>query len=155
MTKPTKSQIVTEIEKHLRDGEATYKPEHITAFIIDVMNQVRKLPTAALSTFNGFLEKFDEAVNMYRCKGRSDFVFDMYSERPSVKDMEQVRRTADTPIVLSSINESTPFPKDPSRFWTSKHNKLELEKLIYTHLRTKPISSYPTVLSTLVSNDEA
>ena len=80
----------------------------------------------------------------------------MYSDSPSVKDAEQARRCRAAPIILSAINEFTPFPRDPSTFWSSKHNKLELEKLIYSNQRkTSSSAPYPTVISTVIRNDEA
>ena len=42
MTKPAKSQLVTEVEKHLKDEERMYTPETGSDFVVDVMNAVRK-----------------------------------------------------------------------------------------------------------------
>ena len=78
--------------------------------------------------------------------GRCDYVFDMYSEEPSVKDSERKRRSDVSPIEYSSINPRLPLPKDMKMFWPYKNNKLLLKKLVYQHLSsTKFHGLYPIV----------
>ena len=89
-------------------------------------------------------------------KGGCDNVFDMYSEEPSVKDSERMRRSTTVPIEHSSIEPGTPLPKQMDTFWPSKVNKLLLEKLIYAHIqRNTPVTrQYPTVLGQVTREDE-
>ena len=83
--------------------------------------------------------------------GRCDFVFDMYTDSPSVKDSERQRRAKSTQIVLSTIDGKTPLPKDMSTFWPSSQNKVQLEKLVYDSLleHCLRVNSKYTVLSQL------
>ena len=119
------------------------------------MNLVRKIRTSNASSFNDFLSNIDEITDIYKSYGRCDFVYDQYSDDPGVKDTEAVRRSEATPVIISVIEKSTAFPRDLKRFWPSKGNKLQLEKLVYTHQREVLSSTYPIVVSTLERNNEA
>ena len=63
--------------------------------------------------------------------GTCHYIFDIYNENPSVKDSERLWRSSVTPVILSTIKQTTPLPKAMSTFWSSSENKLLLEKLIY------------------------
>ena len=145
MTKPHKSQLVTELESYLsKADDYTYTKENISAFVVDVMNAVRKLPSS-VSTFTDFLKPFLETSSKHKAQGRCDYVFDIYNDEPSIKDSEAQRRMTKTPIHLSTIQNSTPFPKDVDSFWPSSQNKRKLQQLIYKELKNQQ-PKYPIVL---------
>ncbi len=73
-------------------------------------------------------------TDSYRKHGRCDYVFDMYSEDPSVNDSERRRRADTVPIIYSSVEASTPLPKVMKTFWPSNENKIMLEKAVYSLL---------------------
>ena len=66
-------------------------------------------------------------MGIFHQLSRCVYVLDMYSEEPSIKDSERK-------IEYNPINIRLHLPKDMKMFWTSKNNKLLLEKLIYQHL---------------------
>jgi hypothetical protein len=79
----------------------------------------------------------------------------MYSEDPSVKDSERLRRAECAPIEYSGIEMGTPLPKKMDSFWPSNNNKLNLEKLIYSYLKNAPQKrQYPTVVGQVTKEDE-
>ena len=142
MTKPNKSKLITELEKHLTPDDCKFSFKNISASIVDVMNVVRKLPTS-VSTFAEFITNFMKTS--YERNGRCDYVFDIYDDEPSVKYSEKQRRINKAPIHLSTIQTSTPFPKEVDSFWSSNQNKLKLQKLIYQEVQ-KHNSKYTIVL---------
>ena len=89
--------------------------------------------------------------------GRWDYIFNIYSGNPSVKDSERLRRCNVTPVALSAVEMATPHPKDMATFWPSNKNKEQLEKLIYRQLCDKSAQNYaePTVVGQVCmdSND--
>ena len=151
MTKPNKSQLVLELEAYLTKADYSFDVKNMSAFILDVMNCVRKLPTS-VATFQEFIKNFTSG-STYENQGRCDYVFDIYDDEPSVKDSEKQRRVSKPPVHLSSIKESTPFPKDVDSFWSSNQNKLNLQKLIYQEISSHR-SEYPTVLGELEVSSE-
>lgn len=79
--------------------------------------------TAKMSTFDD-LSRFLSLTSKYHEFGRFDYVFDMYSNAPSMKDSERKRRCDNVPIEYSYIDRSAPLPKDMGTFWPSNTNKL-------------------------------
>ena len=151
MTKPDKSQLVKELEMWLKPEDYKYEHQQNSSFIIDVMSTVRKIRTAGLSKFQDLLLAFMAFSNVFHQFGRCDYVFDMYSDDPSVKDSERMRRAERVPIELSFIEPDTPLPKEMETFWPSNMNKLHLEKLAYSHLclNTPTTHQYPTIVGQL------
>ena len=80
--------------------------------------------------------------------GRTNFVFDVYHDKPPVKDCGRLRRQQKVPINVSEIDFSTPLPKEMDSL-----NELLLEKLLYKSLCAKE-SNCPIVIGQLVPNDE-
>jgi hypothetical protein len=119
------------------------------------MNVIRRLPSTGLSHFGDFVSQFRKITDHYGNFGRVDYVFDIYSEHPSVKDSERQRRTESAPNNISMIEESTPFPRDLKTFWPSNENKQRLSKLIYSNLKGKHTSDYPIVISQVTKMDNA
>ena len=149
MTKPEKSQ--------LKPDEYSYHHKAASAFLIDVMAAVRRVPLSGLSNFSDLLSKFAEINEAYHDYGRFDYIFDIYNDNPSVEDTERLRRCNTTPVVLSSVKLSTPIPKDMTTFWPSSQNKVLLEILIYNFLRERSLEKHeePTILSLLcMENNE-
>ena len=134
MTKPNKSLLLKELESCLSPDDYSYSHCSNASFIVDVMANIRKVNLTNLSNFGDMMDNFTCFTGTFHQFGRCDYVFDMYSEEPSVKDSERKRRSDVSPIEYSSINPRLPLPKDMKMFWPSKNNKLLLEKLIYQHL---------------------
>ena len=139
MKKPSKHELVQELETNL-DKDAVYIPQAKwtdmpTGYVVDVMANVRKVPTSSISTFGQLCQTFSELVSA-KCRNaqRIDFVFDSYVEG-SVKDNERQRRKSKTPIVLSDITNDTRLPKDMDSFWPSADNKVKLEVLLRNWLK--------------------
>jgi hypothetical protein len=151
MTKPEKSQLVRDLEETLKPEEYCYRHKDASAFLIDVMAAIRRVPVSGLSNFSDLLSKFAELNDVYHHYGRCDYIFDIYNDNPSVKDTERLRRCSATPVVLSSVELTTPLPKDMTTFWPSSKNKVLLEILIYEYVRVKSSESHekPTILSQL------
>lgn len=103
MVKPDKGQLITEMEELLKKEEAIYTKQHNSAFIVDIMNSIRKLPTAGVNQFGDFVSSFRKNTDHYGSFGRVDYVFDIYSEQPSVKDSERQRRMESAPNIISTI----------------------------------------------------
>ena len=79
----------------------------------------------------------------------------MYSNAPSVKDSKRKRHNDKVSIEYSSIDRSSPLPKDMGTFWPSNTNKLLVEQLIYCHLQVHGnTGQYPTVLGQVSTADE-
>lgn len=156
MTSPQKSQLIKELETHLKPEDYNYKHQENSSFVIDVMATVRKVNLSSHYDFQGFLSAFASSLNVYHRFGRCDYVFDMYSDNPSVKDSERRRRIKRAPVEYSSIQPGTSLPKDMDTFWPSKSNKCLLEKLIYTFLResTPMTRQYPTVLGQVTAEND-
>ena len=147
MTKPNKSLLLKELESYLTPDDYSYSHCSNASFIVDVMANIRKVNLAKLSSFGDLMDNFISFSDIYRQFGRCDYVFDIYSEEPSVKDSERKRRSDVVPIEYSSINPRLPLPKDMKMFWPSKKNKLLLEKLVYQHLSSTAFHGpYPIVL---------
>jgi len=136
MTKSEKSQLIKELEVRLKPLDYSYSHCSNTSFIIDVKATNQKVNLTKLSRFDDLLTSFVSNSEVYRRFRRCDYVFDMYSEEPSVKDSERKRRSDTASIEYSSINPSSPLPKDTNTFWPPNNNKLLLEKVIYNHLHT-------------------
>ena len=156
MTKPTKSLLIKELETNLKPEDYNYKHRNNSAFILDVMANIRKINLIKLSSFQDLLDTFFLTTEIYRRLGRCDFVFDMYPDNASVKDSERKRRAEKVPIEYTSIDPSSQLPKHMDSFWPSNNNKDLLEKLIYKHIcaSVSPIAEYTTVLSQVTGQDE-
>ena len=115
------------------------------------MAVVRRVPLTGLTHFSHLLSKFASMTHVYHSYGRCDYIFDIYSDHPSVKDSERLRRCTATPVLMSTVAETTPLPKDMATFWPSSNNKVLLEKVIYSHVRNESSEGHehPTILSQL------
>ena len=70
-----------------------------------------------------------------------------------IEDSAVQRRITKPPTHLSTIQKSTPFPKEVDSFWSSNQNKLKLQKLIYQETQTHT-SKYPIVLGEVETSSE-
>ena len=118
------------------------------------MAAVLRLPLSGLTSFSNLLSKLLQVTDVHHRYGRCDYIFDIYNENPLVKDSERLRRSSVTPVILSTVRETTLLPKDMSTFWTSSENKMQLEKLIYNHVHENSVHNHehPTLLSQLCMN---
>ena len=133
MKKPVKSALCHELEKCLNSADMVPPSDWKsigTAYLLDVMANVRKISTKGLRTFADLCSNF---LNMMLaiCKNanRIDLVFDSYNEG-SVKDTERSRRSTVTPIEISIVAEDTPLPVNMDTFWASISNKAKLQALL-------------------------
>ena len=156
MTKPAKSLLIKELEANLKPEDYNYNHRNNSAFVLDVMANVRKVNLSKLSTFQDLLATFISTSEGYRRFGRCDFVFDMYPDKASVKDSERKRRAEKVPIEYTSIDPSSQLPKHMDSFWPSNSNKDLLEKLIYKYIcsSVSPMAEYPTVLGQVTGQEE-
>ena len=156
MTKPDKSHLVIELETFLTPKNHNYSHTEISCFVIDVMANVRKIRTVALSDFQTFATSFSTMMAVYHKFGRCDYVFDLYSDGHSVKDSERMRRVSKKSVELSTIKPYTAIPKDMDTFWSSNQNKSLLEKLIHSHIKSNmPAGNpYPSVLGQVTNEGE-
>ena len=145
MTKPSKSKLITEIERSLTPTDYLYS----STFTIDVMANLRSLPLKDVSTFSDLVLLFLSTMKTYLSEGRCYFVFDLYTDGPLV-DCERIRREEKYPM----IDDSTPIPKDMATLWPSSTNKLLLEKLLYKYLCEKIPLHHPVVIGQVVSDNE-
>ncbi|KAG1650372.1 putative uncharacterized transposon-derived protein F52C9.6 [Nymphon striatum] len=154
MTKPEKSQLIRELEDKLVSDDYSYHHKPESAFIIDVMATVRRVPLIGRTHFSDLLLQLTHIIDVYHRYGRCDYIFDIYNDNPSVKDSERLRRCSVNPVVLSLVEQTTPLPKDMSTFWPSNKNKLLLEKLIYSYIceQSSQGHEHPTIVSQLCIN---
>ncbi|KAG1662219.1 hypothetical protein GQR58_021027 [Nymphon striatum] len=154
MTKPEKSQLIRELEDKLVSDDYSYHHKPESAFIIDVMATVRRVPLIGRTHCSDLLLQLTHITDVYHRYGRCDYIFDIYNDNPSVKDSERLRRCSVNPVVLSLVEQTTPLPKDMSTFWPSNKNKLLLEKLIYSYIceQSSQGHEHPTIVSQLCIN---
>ena len=55
MTKTDKSQLLNELETHLKHDDYTYEHQMESAFVIDVMANIRKIRMIGLCSFQDFI----------------------------------------------------------------------------------------------------
>ena len=82
MTKPEKSQLICELEDKLKSDDYSYRRKPESAFIIDVMAAVRRLPLGGLTNFSNLLSQLTKTTDVYHKYGRCDYIFDIYNENP-------------------------------------------------------------------------
>ena len=90
MTKPEKSQLIQEFEGCLNSNDYSYHHKHESAFLIDVMATVHKVPLSGISNFSDLVAMLTQMMSVYHSYGRCDYIFDLYSDNPSVKDGERL-----------------------------------------------------------------
>ena len=136
-TKADKSALVRKLEEQLDKDDVTNfcrQSEHKTAYLVDVMANIRKIKIKENKTFGNFCKSFFSYVfTIGQETDRIDFVFDSYMEG-SIKDSERRRRQKVAAIDLNDIENSTPLPVEMDRFWGSSNNKLKLQMLIHTEV---------------------
>ncbi|KAG1651918.1 hypothetical protein GQR58_026646 [Nymphon striatum] len=154
MTKPEKSQLIRELEDKLVSDDYSYHHKPESAFIIDVMATVRRVPLIGRTHFSDLLLQLTHITDVYHRYGRCDYIFDIYNDNPLVKDSERLRRCSVNLVLLSLVEQTTPLPKDMSTFWPSNKNKLLLDKLIYSYIceQSSQGHEHPTIVSQLCIN---
>ena len=103
MMKPEKSQLIRELADKLKLDDYSYHRNRRSSC---------RLPLTGLTNFSNLLSKLAQATNVYYRKGRCSYIFDIYNENPSVKDSERLRKNSVTPVILGTVKEITPLPKD-------------------------------------------
>lgn len=153
MTKPNKSELCNELEKHLEKADYILQPSECkpanTVTIIDVMAGLRRMRVSQMNTFGELCDKFLEvSYGLSRNSKRVDFIFDTYIEG-SVKDSERTRRCSSSPIDLYGIGTGTQLPVTMDAFWASSANKSKLQKLLQQCILTKLKPMTDTVVSSI------
>ena len=120
---------------YCRENKRRLRYRKYSSLVIDIMGIVCKLKLTRLSTIHDLLLTFVSTVHAYHQFGRRNYVFDMNSDDPSVKDNERLRRTNTIPIKHNFVKAGTPLPREMETFWPSNTGKLLLEKLVHSHLR--------------------
>lgn len=134
MSKSIKSGLMKELESNLIDEDQKEpnftEPSVRTAYIVDVMANVRKISPREHNTFGEYCSAIlDYVSNSSKHAHRIDLVFDSYIDL-SVKDSERKRREGHQPIELNLVMEDTPLPVEMDRFWPSNENKHKLQLLL-------------------------
>ena len=93
---------------------------------------VRKVNLAKLSGFQHLLAGL--VLDVYCKFRRCDFIFDMYPNNASVKDIERKKRVENVSIEYTSIDPSFLFLKHMDSYWPSKMRKTQ--KLTCNHIRS-------------------
>ena len=93
-----------------------YSHRKYSSFVIDIMGIVCKLKLTSLSTIHDLLLTFVSTVHVYHQFGRRNYVFDMNSDDPSVKDNERLRRTNTIPIEHNFVKAGTSLPREMETF---------------------------------------
>ena len=106
MTRPQKSALVQDLEmKPINDDERApaMDRELQTAFIADVMANIRKIKAKDVQTFGDFCEQFLNYISITcRRQARLDLVFDSYVEG-SIKDSETNWCQDKTPTEMDGV----------------------------------------------------
>ena len=95
MTKPDKSQLIRELEDKLKLDDYSYNHKQESAFVIDVVAAVCRLPLSGHTDFSNLLSQFTKISDVYNRYGRCsrcDNIFDIYNANPSVKDSERLQQ---------------------------------------------------------------
>ncbi len=107
MTKPVKSDLCKTLEAKLTLQDWVAKDQwtqEITAYLVDVMAQVRRVPITNLKTFGDMSDSYLAMVKgLCSQASRIYFVFDTYIDG-SVKDSERIRRCDTTPIDIIAVH---------------------------------------------------
>jgi len=122
-TKPEKSELIRLLEEKLESVDYSYHHQPVSAFLIDVMATVHRVPLVGLTDFSALLTKITEMTDIFHTYGHCDYIFDIYDDTPSVKDSEGLWRASVAPVKLSSVELTTPLHKDMTTFWPSNKNK--------------------------------
>ena len=80
MTKPDKSQLLKELEKHLSPRDCDYERKVGSVFIFDVMAAIRRMNMSKLSNFGDLLNNFMASDKSYHQFGQCDYLFESYAE---------------------------------------------------------------------------
>ena len=110
MNKPEKSKLIRNLEDKLEPDEYSYHHQPESAFLVDVMAAVHRVPLSGLTHFSDLISKFASMTHVYHSYGRCDYIFDIYNDNPSVKDSERLRRCSASPVHMSTVAETTPLP---------------------------------------------
>lgn len=153
-TKPEKSQLIAELEKHLVAKEYDFSASQMkTDIILDFMSKIRQYPN--LSNFQNFGQAIS-AVLVYAktiCQSeRVHLVFDSYCEL-SVKEGERARRTEESggTIDVVAMTETVPIPQQMTKFWASSRNKEGLQ-ILARNIALRDFSNV-VVSGMIVNND--
>lgn len=134
--KTNKSELVHEIETCLGDTSNQSAPP-TTCTVFDFMLHARTIAAAAASsmkTFGDFAEMIlNRIISLSKEAERVDVVFDVYQAN-SIKAGERIRRTKKDPVPMTISSSLTGLPKDMDAFWSSFHNKNQLQKFFQAYV---------------------
>lgn len=111
-------------------------PPPTTCTVFDFMLHACTIAAAAASSMKTFGELAEMILNriisLSKEADRVGIVFDLYQEN-SIKAGERLRRTKKDPIHMTISSSLTALPKDMDAFWSSIHNKNQLQKFFQTY----------------------
>ena len=108
MTKPNKSLLLK--ESCLSPDDYSYSHCSNASFIVDVMANIRKVNLTNHSNFGDMMDNFISFMGIFHQLSRCDYIFDMYSKKPSIKDSERK-------FEYNPINIRLHLTKDMKMFW--------------------------------------
>ena len=74
MSKPEKSQLICNLEDKLEPDEYSYHHQPESAFLVDVMAAIRRVPLSGLTHFSDMISKFASMTHVYHSYGRCDYI---------------------------------------------------------------------------------
>ena len=152
-SKPHKSDLIKEIEKHLVDEDKVF-PYGDAAVIVDFMSRIHMSPNLlSFKTFGNVIRWVFSASNTVCSRTSLHIVFDSYIEH-LVKGGERTRRALGIEAIdMAVIGPDVPIPQQIDKFWPSPSNKTKLQSLTRA-LATEQQLQIPIVISGCVVNDE-
>ena len=130
MRKTSKSKLVECIipDNNVQNEEIIDK--HMSAYVLDMMAQIRSCINNVPETFEQFIEIFLSSIpKNFR---RVDLVADTYRDI-SIKSEERENRNSSSKIIIGSIKSK--IPKDVEKFLSNNENKTQLIQLIFRYIQ--------------------
>ena len=134
-SKPDKSALVRELEKHFESQELNFenKSDLQTKLLVDFMSMIRRMLLSELVVFEELLTaRWRKAKSICQFQ-ELHWIFNSYIEN-SIKEGERKRRLAGQPIELVVIQEDTRIPVQRDRFWSCSSNKEKVQELCRSSL---------------------
>ena len=104
--------------------------KHMSAYVLDMMAQIRSCINNVPETFEQFIEIFLSSIpKNFR---RVDLVADTYRDI-SIKSEERENRNSSSKIIIGSIKSK--IPKDVEKFLSNNENKTQLIQLIFRYIQ--------------------
>lgn len=152
-TKPQKSELITDLEKNLKDNDYCF-PGGTVPVILDFMSKIRSFSNLqSFGTFGHALKCVLSAGHSICSRSSLHIVFDSYLES-SVKGGERLRRTCGVNSVdLTELCADVPIPQQMQKFWNSSVNKVMLQGLVRDLVVSTELVNLDVVLGGCVTDE--